>query len=272
MLKVHLVHGGGATESDESVFTRVRHSLLEHFLRNEAFKSSPALRSLVKSVIHSDSGVFGSSIEQILDKNIVFRFIGKQEAGLSLVSGVAEDSLNNLIHGSDTSSTSYHSNFSNLHVSLSTILSLLNNFALSMTIISESSNRTRDSNGITNFHLFKLGGQHTTIREFRVFIRSVNLDNHFEGALLISGRGGGILSLDFFTIRELFGGDLIMNNNVVANSKAEGDILFGEIINKEICIMGELDFLGKGDLHCATLGILLKGSIWLSKLLLSSFG
>ena len=84
---------------------------LDHVRSNEANTTSPASRRVVEHVVHAEARVLASKLVQVLlQKDVLCVDVCENEINLSLVAGrsASEDGLGNLKHGSDTGTTSNH--------------------------------------------------------------------------------------------------------------------------------------------------------------------
>lgn len=83
----------------------------DHVSSNVANTASPALRRLVQNVVNSETAVLlGKSVEVLLEQDVLRRHVGEDEVNLGLVASrpSADDSPDDLEHGSDTSSAGNH--------------------------------------------------------------------------------------------------------------------------------------------------------------------
>ena len=112
---------------------------LDHVRSHETNTTSPALRRVVKDVVDSEATVLTShAVKFVLHENVLGVDVGKDQVDLSSVAGstTTENSLGNLVHGSDTCATSDHGEAAD-HVGL----------------VSHGTLGTLDLDGVANLHL-----------------------------------------------------------------------------------------------------------------------
>lgn len=242
----HSIHGAGTASADQSVFTNSGHSLLEHFLSDETSETLPVFISVVNSVVNSDSGVASSSFEFFSHENIFFSLVSEKNSDSRLVLRVVQDGLNDLVHGGNSSSTADQSEMLDLVV-LHLFLSL--NVGAAETVISQFAKRTSDLDFIANLQGFEILGENTTFGELGVMVLSVNLDEQFKGSSLVDFGDGGVLSSDFFSLREFLGGKGGVDGNMLTNVETQRKIRVGEVVGENVSIVGDFVDLGKGNFH-----------------------
>jgi hypothetical protein len=108
-------HGRRSTEKDLDIVSGLGQVFVDHVGSNIANAASPALRRLVENVVHADTSILGSeSVEILLEKNVLGANVGEDQVDLGLVTSgsAANDSTDDLKHGSDSSTASNHTKVS----------------------------------------------------------------------------------------------------------------------------------------------------------------
>ena len=147
-------------------------SHLDHVRGNEANTTSPVLRRVVQDIIDVESLILLDELLQLLLKqNILGVDIGEDQINLggviTAVAGtVANDSLDDLQHGSDTGTTSNHTNV-----------------AAHIRGVDHGTLGTTDLHGLANLQGSEVLGDVTLV---------ISLDQEIEVASLIVGRDGGV--------------------------------------------------------------------------------
>ena len=112
---------------------------LDHVRSDETNTTGPSLRGVVEDVVNSEATVLAShAVKFVLHENVLGVDVGEDQVNLSLVarSTATENSLGDLVHGSDTGATSDHGETAD-HVGL----------------VSHGTLGTLDLDGVTNLHL-----------------------------------------------------------------------------------------------------------------------
>ena len=164
---------------------------LDNVRGHKANTAGPVLGSIVEHVVNVNVGVLGGNLIQLLsEQNVLLVNISVNEVDLGLIRGVSGDGSDDLVHGSDTGTTSNHVK------SLDHVGSVV-----------ESTLGASDLDGRANSETSNVLGN-VTIR--------VRLDKQIKVALIKVGGGGGVRAHDFLAI------DLGHDGNVLANGQAKG--------------------------------------------------
>lgn len=164
---------------------------LDHVRGDEADTTSPALRGVVQDIVNIEALVLlGQLLQLLLEQNIVGVDVGEDQIDLggvvTTVAGtVANDSLDNLEHGSDTGTTSDHTNVA-AHVGS----------------VDHGTLGTTDLHGLANLQLGQVLGDVTL---------GVGLNQQVKVAGFIVGGDGGVRADDFL--------------GLAGNGGSQGDVL-----------------------------------------------
>lgn len=204
-------------------------SYLDHVRSHEADTASPALRRVVENVVDSEATVLTShAVKFVLHKNVLGIDVGEDQINLSLVarSTTAENSLGNLVHGSNTGTTCNHGETAD-HVGL----------------VSHGTLGTLDLDSVTDLHLRKMSAD---------VAGRVALDENVEvaGSSVIGDGSVGTQDL-------LVGSDLSLGvldgeggsqRNVLANGQTEDGVGAGKTKAVDGGVVRQNHLFGQGEL------------------------
>lgn len=178
-----------------AIWTRLgrcaRVTYLDHVRGDEANPTGPALRGVVQDVVNIETLVlFDQLLQLLLEQNILGVDVGEDQVDLggvvTTVAGtVADDSLDDLQHGSDTGTTSDHTNVA-AHVGS----------------VDHGTFGTTDLHGLANLQLGQVLGDVTL---------GVGLDQQVKVSGFMVGGDGGVRADDFL--------------GLAGNGGGEGDVL-----------------------------------------------
>ena len=227
-----LLHGGnhrrGAADEDLHVAGRRRKLLLDHIGRDEANTPSPTLRGIVEDVMYTELGVTGGKRVEIgLEQDVVGVYVGEDEVDLGLVASgaAAVDGLDDLQHGSDTSSACNHAEVPD-HVGC----------------VDHGALGTLDLHLVADVEVCNMLGD---------VAGGVRLDQEIEETLVVVGGGGGVGAHNFLGLAFDIGGE----GDVLADGKTENVALLGEF---EAVAIADTLAAARGermtDVHCRVVG------------------
>lgn len=184
-------HGRRTAEKNLDITGGSRETLLDHVSGNEANTTHPVSRRGVQDVVDVEVWVLGAELVKLLLKqNVLGVNVGEDQVNLGTVvaavaGAVADDSLNNLEHGSDTGTTRDHTNVAT-HVGG----------------VDHGTLGTADLHGLADLQLSQVLGDVTL---------GVSLDQQIEVTGLVVGGDGGVGTDDLL--------------GLTGNSGGEGDVL-----------------------------------------------
>lgn len=108
-------HGRGTAHEDLDIGCGCGELSLDHVGGDETHAAVPLLRRVVQDIVYPELGVFGrDSVNVLLEQDILWVDVGEDEIDLGLVAccAAAQDCLDDLEHGRDTSATRDHAKVS----------------------------------------------------------------------------------------------------------------------------------------------------------------
>lgn len=181
-------HGRWTANKDLGVFFGSCKLPLNHLFSDKPKRSNPlvGLGVLVENIVDLEVGVLGCKlVNVVLEKNVLVSNVGKNQAHVGQVLGVANNGTDDLQHGGNTSSTGNHANVLD-HVGL----------------VLETALGALDLDGLVERKIVEVSGNVTL---------GVGLDQKLKMALVVFIGNGSVGSGDLLTVNVGTDGNVLAN-------------------------------------------------------------